>query len=143
MNILSIHNGQDTGGQSIRIKQAFDRLVPAWSFRSIVNPQTFVYLDYPADLPWSAAREAWAAADVVHLHNDFHTLKMLERGRKPAIMHYHGSAFRLDPFSRLREQRKRSIAGVVSTLDLLLISPNELEWLPSPYNLEMLRDLRP
>lgn len=145
LNILSIHGNQDTGGQGWRMTDAFRRLAPSWTFHSIVNPQAFTYIAYPTDLPWKAAKEAWDAADVVHLHNDFRTAKMLERkrGEKPAVVHFHGTLYRTDPYSRLREMRKRGAIGIVSTLDLLLIAPDDTLWLPSPYDLAWLASLRP
>lgn len=145
MKILNIHAGQDTGGQGIRIKYAFDKLAPGWTYHVTVDPKTFEYLGYPIDLPWSAAKDAWADADVVHLRNDFRTAKMFERkrGEKPSVIHYHGTLFRTDPYSRLAEQRKRRSIGLVSTLDLWLIAPDQTEWLPAPYDLEWLASLRP
>ena len=145
VNILNISRGFDTGGQGWRIYDAFRRLTD-WNLRSMYRPNAFLYLDYPADLAWDAeiARQLYAEADVVHLHNGFGTAQIIERWgkRKPAVVHYHGTAFRQNPLAHLSQQRQRGALGIVSTLDLLLISPNELEWLPSPYNLEMLRDLR-
>lgn len=142
LSVLSIHSNQDTGGQSWRMTDAFRRLAPDWTFHSIVNPQAFTYIQYPTDLPWSSAREAWEAADVVHLHNDFRVARMLEKVKKPSIIHYHGTLFRTDPLPRLKEQRKRGAIGIVSTLDLHLVAPDDTEWLPAPYNLEWLRSFR-
>lgn len=145
MNVLAISHTDDIGGQGIRIKEAFDRHAPGWIYHSIARPSTFgLYMRYPADLPWSAAKETWSEADVVHLRNDFRVAQMLEgkQGEKPAVVHYHGSLFRTDPWRRLAEQRKRGSIGLVSTLDLLLIAPDDLEWLPSPYNLDWLASLK-
>lgn len=145
VNVLNIHAGQDTGGQGIRIKRAFDRHAPEWTYRACFDPKTFEYLGYPTDLPWRDAKDAWAAADLVHLRNDFRTARMFERrrGEKPAVVHYHGTLFRTDPFARLAEQRRRGAIGLVSTLDLWLIAPDETEWVPAPYDLEWLTSLRP
>ena len=143
LNVLSIQRGQDTGGQSIRLKWAFDHCAPEWTFRSMVRPNAFLYIQYPEDLTWHDARTEWAKADVVHLHNDFRTAHtMKQRGpEKPAVVHYHGSAFRADQ-SPLVEQRRRGAIGLVSTLDLYLLAPDDLEWLPSPYDIDWLQSLR-
>ena len=81
---------------------------------------------------------------MVHLHNTFQTAKIMEPrgGKKPAVIHYHGSAFRANPQGILAEQKQRGAIGLVSTLDLFLIAPDELEWLPSPYDLDWLASLR-
>lgn len=144
MRILNVHAGQDTGGQGIRLKYAFDRHAPGWTYRACFDPKTFEFLGYPTDLPWSSVKDAWEEAEVVHLRNDFRTARMLERrrGEKPSVVHYHGTLFRTDPWVRLKEQRRRRSIGLVSTLDLWLIAPDDLEWLPSPYNLEELAALK-
>lgn len=139
MNILNIHRGQDTGGQGWRLADAFRRLEPEWSFRSMYRPNAFVYIDYPTDLEWDPdlAKQLYQEADVVHLHNGFATADILERyrHRKPSVVHYHGTAFRTNPRAFLNKQEQRRSIGLVSTLDLWLIRPDRLEWLPSPYNL--------
>jgi hypothetical protein len=145
MKILSVHAGMDTGGQSARIKQAFDRHSD-WSFRYATKPTGFSYINYPGDLPFRpmALRQMWSEIDVVHAHNDFRAVRMLEQefADKPAVIHYHGTSFRGAPFPRLAEQRKRGALGIVSTLDLWLLAPEETEWLPAPYDLEWLASLR-
>lgn len=140
MNILSVHRGSDTGGQSARMKHAFDRLTD-WNFRYATSRDAFAYREYPQDLLYRprALRELWDEADVVHLHNDFGVADEFVHD-KPAIIHYHGTAFRADPFSRLRQQRIRGVQGIVSTLDLWLLAPDELEWLPAPYDLAWLAE---
>ena len=109
-------------------------------------PNAFLWIDYPSDLRWSAetAKRLYAEADVVHLHNGFSTAQTFERFTKPkpAVMHYHGTAFRQNPRAHLGQLERRGSLALVSTLDLWLIEPNRLEWLPSPYNLEWLNGLR-
>ena len=145
MNVLIAHAGQDTGGQGVRIADAFRRLEPEWTVRSCHDPKTFEYLGYPTDLPWRDVKQAWDEADVVHVRNDFRTAKMLERkrGEKALVISYHGTLFRTDPHHRLLEQRRRRAIGMVSTLDLWLIAPEQTVWLPSPYNLDFLAAFRP
>jgi len=156
VNILSIHKGQDTGGQGWRMTDAFRRLAPDWTFHSAYAPNAFFYLAYPQDVKWEGDNVAklWKAADVVHLHNNFRTSDIMERASgvrhysyrrqtgKKAIIHYHGTTFRTNPKAHLQEQRRRRVLGLVSTLDLWLLAPNDTEWLPAPYNLDWLMSLR-
>lgn len=144
LSVLSVNAGADTAGQGIRMKQGFDRHAPGWSFHSVARTDT--YIAYPIDEPWNGRRVAdlWAGADVVHLHNNFRTAEILEqrRGDKPSVLHHHGTMFRSNPSPLLREQRRRGTVGIVSTLDLYLIAPDDLEWLPAPYDIDWLASLR-
>jgi hypothetical protein len=144
LTVLSINRGADTGGWGWRLFNAFRQHAPDWTLRSMVRPNAFMYLEYPQDLTWVDAREWWKNADVVHLHNDYRTAKVFEqRGpAKSAIIQYHGSAFRENPQGVLAEQRRRGAIGIVSTLDLHLIAPDDLEWVGSPYDLDWLASLR-
>lgn len=142
MNVLSAHRGNDTGGTGFRISQAF-RYDPEVTFHSACNPDAVLpYLAYPIDVPWDwdMIRELHAEADLFHARNDWSTYVRLS-SRLPAVIHYHGTNFRLLSAQRLREQKERQALGLVSTLDLWLIRPEELEWLPSPYDLEVLHAL--
>lgn len=144
MTILSITRGQDTGGWGWRLMNAF-RQYSDWTLRSIVRPNSFLYLQYPQDeLTWTDAKAWWKRADVVHLHNDFAVAKILEPryGVKPTVVQVHGTAFRENPTGVLQEIRKRGAIGIASTLDLVLIAPDLLEWCPSPYDLDWLMSLR-
>lgn len=146
--ILSAHRGNDTGGTGYRIARGFAASTESgeWVFRSSCNPTAvFSWISYPEDVPWSPAevRRLFAEADVFHARNDWGTLRSLENGKRiPSVIHYHGTNFRTLWATRLREQRERRAIGLVSTLDLLLIAPDQAEWLPSPYDLELLRGLR-
>ena len=155
MNILSVHKGQDTGGQGWRMTDAFRRLAPDWNFRSAYAPNAFFYLDYPRDVnPWDGevVKRLWKQADVVHLHNNFATAKIMERlvGRmhysyakaKKAVIHYHGTTFRANPKVHLAQQAQWGATALVSTLDLWLLAPEQTQWLPAPYDLEWLYAMR-
>lgn len=156
MNILSIHKGQDTGGQGWRMTDAFHRLLPDWTYHSAYAPNAFFYLDYPQDVKWDALKVAklWKEAEVVHLHNNFRTAEIMERATgvrhysyrnplsKRAVIHYHGTTFRTNPRPHLVQQRQRKALGLVSTLDLWLLAPKQTEWLPAPYHLAWLKKMR-
>lgn len=125
--------------------KAFER-VEGWTFHSACNPNAVLpYLEYPVDVPWDMEliRALYADADVFHARNDWSTYEQLAGMRRiPAVIHYHGTNFRILNAQRLREQKEHAAQGIVSTLDLWLIAPDRLEWLPSPYDLEMLSGLR-
>jgi len=140
--VASIHSGQDTGGQSWRLKQAFDRHAPGWTFRAMNQRQT--YINYPTDLPWRrrAAEELAREADVIHWHNGYATARVLKMTDKPAVTHHHGTMFRSDPNRFVAEQRLFGGIGLVSTLDLWLLAPDDTVWLPAPYRIDALLDMR-
>lgn len=144
LTVLSIARTQDTGGWGWRLFNAFRRLAPDWTLRSVYRPNGFLYIEYPEDLTWMDARNWWAKADVVHLHNDFQTAKTMEQrgGAKPEVIQFHGSMFRADPTGVLDTMRRRGAIGIVSTLDLYLIAADDLEWVPSPYDIDWLQSLR-
>jgi hypothetical protein len=156
MKVLSVHKGQDTGGQGWRMTDAFRRLAPDWSFRSAYAPNAFFYLDYPKDIdPWDGPLVAklWKDADVIHLHNNFRTAEILERANgvrhysyaqpgKKTVIHYHGTTFRAKPEVHIAQQKQRKATGLVSTLDLWLLAPDDTEWLPAPYHLDWLKTFR-
>lgn len=139
MRVLSIHAGSDTGGGGWGLTNAF-RGHPDIQFRSVVQKSN--YIDYPHDATWDQAATLWAAADVVHLHTSYRTERhFLHLGRKPYVLHHHGTHYRVN-YGRLnREVNRRRAHAVVSTLDLLQYGP-DLTWSPAAHNLEHLATLR-
>ena len=129
----------DTGGQGIRIVEAF-RKHTDWDVRSMAK--TASYMSYPVDLPMRKRllEELYPACDVIHVRNTFEEYDRLARkfGRKPVVIHYHGTKFRGDPHHYLRQQHERRAIGIVSTLDLWLMAPDDLTWLPAPYPVDEL-----
>lgn len=144
MFALWIASGPDTGGQGSRAVKAFQRYGDGWEVRSVAKDRQ--YMAYEVDLPFrrDSLEELYQKADVIHVRNRFDEYDRLAAkcGRKPVVIHYHGSLFRSDPHKFLRHQRERNAIGVVSTLDLYLISPEELEWLPSPFDVDELAAIR-
>lgn len=143
LSVLLLSSTFDIGGQGWRIHQAFRRLEPDWDVRSVSASTS--YLNYPVDLPYrrQAVEELYQKADLIHCRVKFTEYDRLAAkfGPKPVLIHYHGSAFRSDPHRYLREQRQRNAIGLVSTLDLWLLAPDELIWLPAPYDLDALAAL--
>jgi hypothetical protein len=143
VNVLVISWAWDTGGQGSRIAEAFvdER---DWNVRSMAHSNA--YMAYPVDLPYRrrSLEEQYQAADVIHVRNHFGDYDRLAKkyGAKPVVIHYHGSRFRANPNRHIVEQRKRGAIGVVSTLDLFLLAPDDLQWLPAPYDVDQLQRLR-
>lgn len=139
MRVLNI-GSSDIGGQSIRIKRAFDRHAPGWVCNSVVRNRN--YIDYPVDRPFRDAPELARRADVVHAHNSFKAARQGGALGKPLVITHHGTRFRRDPAGILGEQRAAKALGLVSTLDLWLLAPDDTEWSPSLYDLDWLAGMR-
>lgn len=139
MKVLIVASANDTAGQGIRIKQAFDKLTD-WEVRTTAKVDT--YMHYPTDVPYRRAMldQLYQECDVIHVRNRFDEYDRLAEkfGPKPVVIHYHGTLFRGNSELFLAQQRKRGAVGIVSTLDLWLLAPGELEWLPAPYDVAAL-----
>ena len=144
-NVLSVHLGSDPAGISHGIADAF-RDDPDWRVASYTTQQN--YIDYPAE-PWDdqRVREAWLAADVVHLHHNFVSANRLKAGfvgrrlpDRPYVVEFHGTQYRELPGWHHDELARYGAIGLVSTLDLHLIGG--LEWLPAPIPVERLHRMK-
>ena len=109
------------------------------------------YIGYAVDVPYTDQNldHFWRSADVVHLHHDLVAARRLtgnwKRWRlppKPYIVEFHGTGFREDPRWHLAEMREYGALGLASTLDLYLLAPDELEWLPAPIDVEALSAMK-
>lgn len=140
MKVLLLSPTFDIGGQGHRIKQALGRV--GIEARSMAGPS---YHSYPQDLPLRTQPldELYRWADVIHCRTDFRLYDPLaaRHGPKPLIIHHHGTTFRRDPQRLIRQQRERNAVGIVSTLDLWLLAPDDTVWLPAPYDLDWLAAL--
>lgn len=141
---LLLTTGPDIGGQGVRLVQAFHRHGGDWEVRSMARQDQ--YMAYGADLPFrkQLAAEMYQQADVIHcrLRFDLYDQLAATYGPKPVILHQHGSLYRGNPNLFLRQARERNALVVVSTLDLWLLAPDESEWLPSPFDVDALREIR-
>ncbi|MEO8247205.1 MAG: hypothetical protein ABI622_08835 [Chloroflexota bacterium] len=141
MNVLGISALYDAAGDAYRTKLAFDRCAPGWTYRATHRRDT--HYGFGTDLPWAGAIDAWRAADVIHEALGFMASPLLHvPPPRKVVVHHHGTIFRRDRDLLLREQRARRARGLVSTLDLYLMAPSDVEWSPSPYNLGWLASLR-
>jgi len=133
---------QDIAGVASRFKAAADK-VPGIRIRSA--HKTTAYMHYPSDITWNSRTERevkrlFREADVVHLNNSPHAYRKLDGPelRKPAVLHHHGTSFRNGAPALLAKAHTYSMVQAVSTIDLLRKAPDELTWLPIPYDLDML-----
>jgi hypothetical protein len=136
MKILSLPLGADTGGVSAAIGRAFHG-VSGWQFRAMIATRN--YIDYPVDLEWSqaAVAEWWTWADLIHLHHNLRQYRRLKHfPPRPLVLQFHGTGFRERPRPLLADMRRHKALGLVSTLDLWLLSPRDLEWLPCPVKVQ-------
>lgn len=139
MKIFVASSGQDTGGQGYRIKRAFERLTD-WRVRAMHMTDTFIR--YPHDLRWDAelAGRMYDEADVVHHKNGLGLYERFQgNSTKPAVMHHQGTRLRENPAQANDEARSVGAVQVVSTVDLLADVDNGV-WLPSPYDLDAIRE---
>lgn len=134
MNILNYCAGYDTGGYSIRLKQAFDRH-STHTYRSCIG-RPVSYIRYPTDANHREARRLQAWADLIHVSHQPLPIT------KPQLVQYHGTKFRNSPDKFLALQKNANARAVVSTLDLWLMAPDQTEWLPTPYDLDWLASFR-
>lgn len=141
--------GSATGGVPVSIAHAF-RNEPGWNVRCLVSMKN--YIDYPTDLDWNRENliHYWQQADVVHLHHGFMSADRMVKGRyvgrglrhKPYVVEYHGTIFRNNARACIAELDSRNAIGAVSTLDLWLLAPDAVEWLPQPQDVNRLRQIR-
>ena len=149
MNVLSFNWGAANGGVPCFIAEACAD-ESGWDVHSLVGLDN--YISYPRDLEWTPANIAdyWDRADVVHIHHNYRSadivIRMRPDGRrlqhKPYVIEYHGSSFRDEPERHLRDFRRRGKVALVSTLDLYLLAPDEVEWLPQLQNVKRLSKMR-
>lgn len=140
LTVFVLPFGADTGGVNFQIVDAFRR-ERGWLVRSMISGQN--YIQYPKDLPfdYNLLRDWWIHADVIHLSHEFYRLRKVERLKLPnrkKVIHYHGTGYRERSEDLIRYQRAHRAIGLVATLDLWLLNPDETEWLPCPYNLNRL-----
>lgn len=145
MRVLIIASGADPNAEGMRYKAAADRHGGAQIRAAITS--THGYKRQPYDVLVTgnagAVRRLWADADLIHLQNRVQAYDRFDDGAgKPAILHHHGHAFRTDPEPLLARARRSGWPQAASTLDLVEIAPDEITWLPTPYDLDALAALR-
>lgn len=140
MKILNVSHLADTAGDGWRTKQAFGRVLPHWDYRTACRVRN--YIDYPRDLVWTDAYAHWLSSDVVHLREGFTSQEYLDAPDRPMVIHHHGTEYRKNKRNLLCEQRQRKAIGLAATLDLYLDAPDDLRWLPAPFDVRSLHRMR-
>lgn len=145
MKVAILANGQDTGGQGIRIAEAFARHAPDWTIE--VNNSGRSSLGYreqtvlPMRERQARAAKLYAEADIVHLRNSLDYWRRFDTTGKPTLVHHHGSIFRANHGGITQMADRIRARQVVSTLDMTFLDRG-LTWLPSPYNVDELAAMR-
>jgi hypothetical protein len=128
----------DLGGAGWNTATAFNRHRPEWTYRAVTGAPS--YLQFPQHSPWDwpTICDWFAEADVVHLHDGYHGLPAVRN----FVCTYHGTGFREQPAAFLRPQYELRATGLVSTLDLWLLAPDDVTWAPAAHDLDWYADLR-
>ena len=132
MDIISVHWGDDTGGSGFNTATAFNRCRPEWSYHAYRGIPS--YLNFPEHSPWNVEHitAAWLAADVVHLHDSYSNVI----DRRPYVLTWHGTGFRENWDTYLTHRRRfPGSRELVSTLDLWLLAPDKVTWVPAAHDL--------
>ncbi len=144
MNLLHLHPGADTGGQSAASKRVLE--AGGDSVRVFTRkPHPFKYGGVEE---WDdeAVRESYRWADVVVVHNDPALIERVteeKRRSRPLFLHHHGSMFRDYP-RRYDDAAAIGARQIVSTVDLLLTVPENgaADWMPQVVDTTKLRAMR-
>lgn len=141
--IVGRYDPADVGG---RFREAARRLGGV-SIRSAHVAEA--YFQFPADIRWTRSNGAEVQrladeADVIHLNNSPAAYQRLRlyRWRKPALLHHHGTLLRNNPAPLLIEAKRYHMVQAVSTVDLKLIAPDLMTWLPTAYDLDAMMEIR-
>lgn len=138
IRVLSAHAGADTGGIGWALSQAF-RESTTIELRSAIRYDN--YIRYPHDLAWDELTPD-RRVDVLHLHNTFRTARVIGADElTPTVIHHHGTYYRQRSGMLNMQARRRRAVGVVATLDLLDFG-KALTWVPHPFDLAMLDEIR-
>lgn len=140
MKIATFAGGDDIGGTGYRTATAFNRLRPDWQYRAYcLHPS---YLRYPTHTPWDRRGMAyWNAADVRHTHD--YVPELTGQTKRPHVITFHGTGFRETPDRHLNYAAEKGVARVlVSTLDLWLMRPDDVEWMPQIEDVDALAAMR-
>lgn len=140
MRIIDI-TSVDTGGQSYKLARAIREYTEheSHSFIKELDYLNFPYENILGKHDRDFAKEYFASADIVHLHNKYRNANGWYEYNKNAkwLIHQHG---RFGDNTDLNEiydtDKKRGALRVVSTLNLLPYVNNDPErWIPAPFRL--------
>ena len=140
MKLFSYSPYDDTGMLGYNLAAMWDQCRPVDTYHAVCGAPS--YLNFPQHDPWDWDQIVrwWAEADAVHLHDGFH--QMPARRRSGLVVTWHGTGFREASEVLLRQQKRHRGIGTVSTLDLWLLAPDDVEWLPAPHDTESYQRIR-
>lgn len=145
MRVLNACPGADTGGVAVRLEAAFAKYGEDIEYRAIAANTNYIQYDTTvarARVRASEYRLAWRRADVVHINNNPQLPERFGMPFRPTILMFHGTEFRENTEENLQYIRKTKAPGIVSTLDLWLLAPEETVWVGCPYDADRLASLR-
>lgn len=139
MKLLSYSPYDDTGMLGYNLASMWDQCRPHDTYRAVCGAPS--YLNFPQHDPWDwrTIVRRWDEADAIHLHDGFHAMP---RKRSGLVVTWHGTGFRESSDILLRHQYEHQGIGTVSTLDLWLLAPDHVEWLPAPHDTASYRTIR-
>lgn len=139
MKLFSYSPYDDTGGLGWCLADAWHQQRPQDEYRQVCGAPS--YLNYPQHDAWNwdSIQRWWRDADAVHVHDGFHNIP---KTRSNMVVTWHGTGFRESSTELLKDQRRFGATGMVSTLDLWLLAPDEVTWEPAPHDLDYYAQLR-
>jgi hypothetical protein len=144
VKILNLSLGQDTGGQQMRLQDAWPLYYPDDEYFSMTSTHTFYPIKHRYNLAW-LSKELWPNAEVIHLNNDLRYIerfRQLNRKGKALVIHHHGTMFRTRLQYHLDALQQYRAVAITSTLDLHALAPDQTTWIPQSYQLAELQSYR-
>ncbi len=131
MKLLSYSPYDDTGMLGYNLAAAWDECRPQDTYHAVCGAPS--YLKFPQHDPWrwNDIVQWWNEADAIHLHDGFHAMPAPREG---LVVTWHGTGFREASSVLLDQQHAAKATGTVSTLDLWLLAPDDVMWLPAPHD---------
>jgi hypothetical protein len=144
VKILNLSLGQDTGGQQMRLQDAWPLYYPEDEYISVSSKFTFYPIKHRLHLP-TLVNEQWPNAELIHLNNDLRYIERFRRLRregKALVIHHHGTMFRTRLDYHLQALEQYQATAITSTVDLHALAPEQTTWIPQAYQLAELQSYR-
>lgn len=126
----------DIGGVGFRSARALNRHQPDWQVNAYQGAPSYLQFPHHSAWHWPTIAQQWLEADVRHSHD--HRAEIVA---VPAnVVTFHGTGFRENPHGLLQHAGDARV--LVSTLDLWLLAPDDVEWMPQIDDLDDLAGFR-
>lgn len=122
----------DIGGVGYRSATALNKLEPGWRVAAYRGAPSYLQFPEHTAWDWSSIERDWIRADIRHSHDH---LAMVQ-GVPANVVTFHGTGFRENPVGLLEHAQGARV--LVSTLDLWLLAPDDVEWMPQIDDLDAL-----